>query len=83
MRSSTTCKETRLVISELQNHAALHCKLSRMSKKKKKKSVNDSNETKVMAIQEALQIYSRPYHHILIAGSDSSNVISWVSSSGG
>lgn len=81
MSSSTTCKETRLVISELQNHAALHCKLSRMSKKKK--SVNDSNETKVMAIQEALQIYSRPYHDILIAGSDSSNVISWVSSSGG
>lgn len=36
MSSSTTCKETRLVISELQNHAALHCKLSRMSKKKKK-----------------------------------------------
>lgn len=61
----------------------LHFIVSYQECQKKKKSVNDSNETKVMAIQEALQIYSRPYHDILIAGSDSSNVISWVSSSGG
>lgn len=41
--------------------------------------IRDSNEAELMAIIEALRIYSRSFQAMLIAESDSYNVISWVS----
>lgn len=38
-----------------------------------------SNKAKVLAILEALRIFSQSFHRSLIAESDSSNAITWVS----
>ena len=43
--------------------------------------VRDSNEAEVLAILEALRIFSRSLQGRLIVGSDSSNGISWVMNS--
>ena len=43
--------------------------------------VRDSNEVEVLAILEALRIFSRSFMGSLIVESDSSNAFSWVTSS--
>lgn len=40
--------------------------------------IKDSNEAEVLAILEALRIFSRSFRGLSIVESDSSNVISWV-----